>query len=1065
MESCSAHKDFRLFACMNPSTDVGKRELIPALRNRFTEIYVEELNSVEDLCIVIDEYLRGIPLSNDPSKRSDKILEIVKFYLAAKSTAKTRLKSDSWGHFPNYRSYPVLLQGETSVGKTSLIKFLAQLTGNKFIRINNHEHTDIQEYIGSYVTQNNGKLVFVEGPLVKAMREGFWIILDELNLAPPDVLEALNRVLDHNRELFIAETQEVVKAHPSFMLFATQNPYGLYGGRKQLSRAFRNRFIELHFSELPCSELEYILHMRCSLPPSYAKKMVKTMQDLQIHRNTAGVFAGRESYMTLRDLFRWGERYRLANLSKSEKSTFHDWDQYLVDQGYFLLAGRCRRADDHDTVCYVLKKCFAREIDIKWLFSSKSPYLLLSDNVLRDEAADFVGRISSANLEKLQDGILFEWKDGPLVISMKNGEPLLIDEISLADDSVLERINSVLEPEKTLLVSEMGDSTNQSIVAAHGFNVFATMNPGGDYGKKELSRALRNRFTEIWCESEYEKEDIVAIVEKSFNIEKDFSELSSGFSLGALIFDFIAWIKMYPSDGSKITVTIRDVISWVCFINRCASITGLKVAIVHGAFVTFLDGFGCSRNSGTTKVSRDKFCQSALRILVQLVNDNLTGKIVNAAQFDLKNLQLDRSKSGFFGIKPFYVTSNSLSISSEVKYCFDSPVCLSNIFKMLRALEAGKPILLEGSPGVGKSSVVVALAKVTGRNITRINLSEQTDLNDLFGSDVPVTMENNQQGFTWVDGPLLAAVKNGDWILIDEVFVDKLDAADLELILKSSFPTLGDDIIRKMVTFNGKINEEIMECHLWGHSGGPWEFNLRDLLRWASVMVNTNSTPLDSVNVFYFDRLRTLGDREQMIRCFEESFEHKYRMPYLDYAIGINYFSIGNIFLERNPNTNCPKDKSQESENVLLRSTLNPMRSLMHCIESKNLAILVGEPGSGKSILVENLAKICNRRLRTFYLTSDTDSSDLLGCFEQVLDGGCKKSLVKVVQSVSSLRLEFLRICFVNKNMDIVKMLLEDICDDESQNVDKTIENLKSVANKLGVCRRTKLKCDIILEV
>jgi len=61
---------------------------------------------------------------------------------------------------------------------------------------------------------------------------GYWIILDELNLAPSDVLEALNRVLDDNRELFIPETQQVVKAHEHFMLFATQNPAGLYGGRK-----------------------------------------------------------------------------------------------------------------------------------------------------------------------------------------------------------------------------------------------------------------------------------------------------------------------------------------------------------------------------------------------------------------------------------------------------------------------------------------------------------------------------------------------------------------------------------------------------------------------------------------------------------------------------------------------------------------------------------------------------------------------------------------------------------------------------------------------------------------
>lgn len=75
-------------------------------------------------------------------------------------------------------------------------------------------------------------LLAAAGVLIDAMRKGYWIILDELNLAPTDVLEALNRLLDDNRELFVAETQEVIKAHPRFMLFATQNPPGLYGGRK-----------------------------------------------------------------------------------------------------------------------------------------------------------------------------------------------------------------------------------------------------------------------------------------------------------------------------------------------------------------------------------------------------------------------------------------------------------------------------------------------------------------------------------------------------------------------------------------------------------------------------------------------------------------------------------------------------------------------------------------------------------------------------------------------------------------------------------------------------------------
>lgn len=70
------------------------------------------------------------------------------------------------------------------------------------------------------------------GVLVQAMRKGEWIILDELNLAPSEVLEALNRLLDDNRQLFITETGITVTAHPRFMLFATQNPPGLYGGRK-----------------------------------------------------------------------------------------------------------------------------------------------------------------------------------------------------------------------------------------------------------------------------------------------------------------------------------------------------------------------------------------------------------------------------------------------------------------------------------------------------------------------------------------------------------------------------------------------------------------------------------------------------------------------------------------------------------------------------------------------------------------------------------------------------------------------------------------------------------------
>jgi midasin len=49
-----------------------------------------------------------------------------------------------------------------------------------------------------------------------------------------------------------------------------------------------------------------------------------------------------------------------------------------------------------------------------------------------------------------------------------------------------------------------------------------------------------------------------------------------------------------------------------------------------------------------------------------------------------------------------------------------------NASRVLRGLQLKKPILLEGSPGVGKTSLVAALAKAAGYHLTRINVSDQT---------------------------------------------------------------------------------------------------------------------------------------------------------------------------------------------------------------------------------------------------------------------------------------------------------------------------------------------------
>lgn len=71
---------------------------------------------------------------------------------------------------------------------------------------------------------------------------------------------------------------------------------------------------------------------------------------------------------------------------------------------------------------------------------------------------------------------------------MKNGDILLIDEISLAEDAIIERLNSVLESEKIIILSENPHlkSQNSRIQAKKSFQIFASMNPSGDFGKKEV---------------------------------------------------------------------------------------------------------------------------------------------------------------------------------------------------------------------------------------------------------------------------------------------------------------------------------------------------------------------------------------------------------------------------------------------------------------------------------------------------------------------------------------------------------------------------------------------------
>lgn len=89
------HPNFTLFACMNPSTDVGKKDLPAGLRNRFTEFFVEELMEKNDLILLVSSYLEACSL------KEERLQNIVKFYVNVRKEAALSL-CDGVGHKPHF---------------------------------------------------------------------------------------------------------------------------------------------------------------------------------------------------------------------------------------------------------------------------------------------------------------------------------------------------------------------------------------------------------------------------------------------------------------------------------------------------------------------------------------------------------------------------------------------------------------------------------------------------------------------------------------------------------------------------------------------------------------------------------------------------------------------------------------------------------------------------------------------------------------------------------------------------------------------------------------------------
>ncbi len=135
----------------------------------------------------------------------------------------------------------VLIIGPKGTGKTSLVRDFAKNKNVNLESINFSLRTRESHLVGTK-TLIDGTVSFDDGILVKSMKEGDMLYLDEINSAEADVLLRLDEALDDRRQIVLKEsTGEVIKAKENWFVVATINPLS-HSGTKELPPQILSRF-------------------------------------------------------------------------------------------------------------------------------------------------------------------------------------------------------------------------------------------------------------------------------------------------------------------------------------------------------------------------------------------------------------------------------------------------------------------------------------------------------------------------------------------------------------------------------------------------------------------------------------------------------------------------------------------------------------------------------------------------------------------------------------------------------------------------------------------------------